>query len=138
MLVKLRGKSSRPSNPVGGLGPPVKEQGTCALIRSAVASPSVERAVLAFLLRFRSSATEDKRPATLFDLGAAAFAASGSGLPLLFCPALPFPAAPSLPRCGGNDRWAGLSAPSGVVFFEVAHSRLRFDRETGSGNQFQI
>ncbi|GEM_PF-2334808 len=63
-----------------------------------------------------------------FDLGATPFAASGSGLPLLFGLLVASPAAPSLVRCGGAGRWAGLSAPSGVVFFEVAHSRLRYPR----------
>ncbi len=48
-------------------GHPAQLQATRALIRSAVASPSVARAA-----RFAL-------PATLFDLGAAPFAASGSG-----------------------------------------------------------
>jgi len=96
--------------------PPVKEQGTCALIRSAVASPSVER-VAGWRLA-TSPSTSAPRPSLRVG-------------PVFRCSLVCWSHPPQLhPSCAAAGMGGGPACqrPSGVVFFEVAHSRLRYPR----------
>ena len=74
-----------------------------------------------------------ERPATLLDLGAASFAASGSGRAGLFLAASIQPTRTPSVAAACVCVWRHECAARGVLFFKAAHPRLRLDRFVWGG-----